>query len=208
MQDFFLTKGLSTEEKAGVQQLMPKPEAFKKGELIYGEEDFLKAVGVIVKGSVTVKTANEGTVVMRTLGVGETFGVSAVFSGEERFVSNITAAQDCEIIFLGEAILLQLFEQYPKTVTGYIGLLSSKIRFLNRKIGLLSAKSVTKRVYDYLLTLCNEESVAVLPKMTAVCKTLGIGRSSLYRSLDLLSEKGLIEKHENKVKVIDYEKNS
>lgn len=208
MQDFFLSKNLNADEREELARLLPPPNNFKKGETVYSKEKFLKAVGVVIKGSVTAETCEDERVVMRTLYAGEAFGVCAVFSGEEDFVSNVIAAQDSTIVFLDEVTLLKIFEKFPQTVVEYIGLLSSKIRFLNRKISLLSAKSVTKRIYDYLLTLCNEESVAVLPKMTVVCKTLGIGRSSLYRSLDLLTDKGLIEKSENIVKVIDYEKNS
>ena len=208
LQEFFLTKNLNTDEREALSLLLPPPKKFKKGETVYSRDNFLKAVGVVVKGKVTAETCEDERVVMRTLSAGEAFGVSAVFSGEENFVSNVIAADECEIIFLDEQILLKIFEKFPQTVVEYIGLLSSKIRFLNRKISLLSAKSVTKRVYEYLLTLCNEESVAILPKMTVVCKTLGIGRSSLYRSFDLLTDEGLIEKRENLVKVIDYEKNS
>ena len=208
MQDFFLTRGLDKNQMADIKKLMPPPRVFEKGELIYSEEHFLKAIGVITKGSVTVKTADNGTTILRTLCARETFGASAVYSSQERFVSKITAATQCEIVFLDEDTLSKIFLKFPSTVKNYIELLSDKIRFLNQKIGILSAKSTPQRVYEYLLTVCNEEGNAVLPNMTCVCKTLGIGRSSLYRSFDILSEKGLIEKRENKVKVISYEKNS
>ena len=115
LQEFFLTKNLNTDEREALSSLLPPPKKFKKGETVYSRDNFLKAVGVVVKGKVTAETCEDERVVMRTLSAGEAFGVSAVFSGVENFVSNVIAADECEIIFLDAQILLKNFENFPQS---------------------------------------------------------------------------------------------
>ena len=44
--------------------------------------------------------------------------------------------------------------------------------------------------------------------MTLLAKTLGLGRATLYRSLDNLERDGIILRENNNIKVIKNEKNS
>lgn len=206
MLDFFLTKGLTDQECGQVEKLLDIPVLYKKGDLIYDEENYKAAIGVVKSGALTVKTTQGESVIIRSLKAGETFGVSAVFGEENGFVSKIYAETDSEILFLSEETLKQIFVKFPTTVENYIRLLSKKIRFLNSKISLLSVKSAEQRVYEFLCSNCNEKGIAAFQNMSKLSERLGIGRSSLYRCLDELEKQNLIEKNGKEFKVIDYEK--
>ena len=206
MLDFFLTNGLSVEERSQVEKMLSAPVFFKKGELIYDEENYKRAIGVVKSGSLTVKTNQGENVIIRNLKTRETFGVSAVFGEESSFVSKIYAEKDSEIFFLSEETLRQIFAKFPIAVENYIRLLSKKIRFLNSKIALLSVKSAEQRVYEFLCSNCDEKGIALFQNMKNVSERLGIGRSSLYRCLDELTKQNLIIKNGKEFKVIDYEK--
>ncbi len=208
MVDFFLTQGLDCEEKRQIEKLLGEPIFYKKGQLIYSEENFSAAVGVVVSGLLLVKTAEGSDVTMRTLRAGETFGVSAVFSEKgEEFVSRIYAEKDSTIVFLTEELLKKIFKAFPKTVENYIRLLSQKIKFLNQKIKLLSCKTAQQAVYEFLTDNCDENGIVASQNMSALSHSLGIGRSSLYRCLEQLEEQNLIAKNGKEIKVIYYEKN-
>lgn len=206
MLDFFLTKDLSEEECKLIEEMVSAPVFYKKGQLVYDEENYKRAIGVVKSGALTVKTNQGENVIIRSLKSGETFGVSAVFGEENRFVSKIYAEKDSEILFLSEETLKQIFVKFPVTVENYIRLLSKKIRFLNSKISLLSVKNAEQRVYEFLCSSSDEKGIAHFQNMTKLSERLGIGRSSLYRCLDELEKQNLIEKNGKEFKVIDYEK--
>ena len=208
MLDFFLTNGLTNEEKGQISKMLGEPALYKKGELVYGEGNYKPAIGIVVSGKLCVKTAGDTDVTLRSLNVGETFGVSAVFSkNSEEFVSRIYAEKDSEILFLGEELLKEIFGRFPKTAENYIRLLSSKIEFLNKKIRLLSCKTAQQEVYEFLTSNCDENGVVASQNMSALSSSLGIGRSSLYRCLEQLEKQNLITKNGKEIKVIYYEKN-
>ena len=52
----------------------------------------------------------------------------------------------------------------------------------------------------------NEDNTVTLKSMTLLASGLGLGRATLYRSLDTLQEKGIILRENNIVKVIKNEK--
>lgn len=208
MLDFFLTQNLTNEEKEQISKMLGEPALYKKGELVYGEGNYKPAIGIVVSGKLCVKTAGDTDVTLRSLNVGETFGVSAVFSkNSEEFVSRIYAEKDSEILFLGEELLKEIFGRFPKTAENYIRLLSSKIEFLNKKIRLLSCKTAQQEVYEFLTSNCNENGVVASQNMSALSSSLGIGRSSLYRCIEQLEKQNLITKNGKEIKVIYYEKN-
>ena len=61
----------------------------------------------------------------------------------------------------------------------------------------------------YLNSVSGEDGCASIPvNMTLLSKMLGVGRSSLYRSLDSLENSGRIKRENNRIKVIKIEKNS
>lgn len=146
---------------------------------------------------------------MNSFKSGTCFGAAAVFGGTDKYVSTVTAKTDAEVIFVTEGQLKAMFLKYPVTALNYISFLSDKIRFLNKKFGVISSPSAEDTVYNYLLTLEASDGYARLPVgMTALSKMLGLGRASLYRSFDALEREHRIERENNIVKVIKNEKNS
>ncbi len=209
LSEFFLFKDLSTEQKNIILSGLSKPQIFKKDDIIYSATDFPNAIGVITKGEAFAVTNNGSRLYMNSFKSGTCFGAAAVFGNEKEYVSTITAKTNIEILFIKENELNDIFLKFPQTAVNYIEFLSDKIRFLNKKVGLLSSGSAEDTLLNYLTTIADDSSNAVLPRnMTLLSKTLGISRASLYRCLESLERNGLILKTNNIVKVIKNEKNS
>lgn len=207
LKNFFLFQGLENPEKEMLISNLPNPTLFKKGEVIYSATHFPNAIGIILKGEAFAVTNSSNRLYMNSFKEGTCFGAAAVFGNDEEYVSTITAKCDIVILFIKENELKSLFEKYPKTAINYISFLSSKIRFLNKKVGLLSSGNAEDTVLSYLRTIANSEMIATLPSnMTLLSKTLGISRASLYRCLESLEKNGFILKKNNTVKVIKNEK--
>lgn len=203
----FLLDGLSGEEREEIIRSFPAAVKFNKGDTIYSELNFSRAIALVISGRAVAATNNASGVVMKKFLPGMCFGAAAVFGGSDEYVSRVTAESETEIQFISEQALTELFKKYPKTAVNYIAFLSDRIRFLNSKLSLLSCQSAEDTVFRYLASAADKDGCASLPKsMTMLSKMLGLGRASLYRSLDSLEKNGHIIRENNKIKVINNEK--
>lgn len=201
--NLFLLNGLSSDDKEAIISLFDETIIFKKGELIYSGDSFLRAIAVIVKGKAVAVTNNERQLIMKELPAGSCFGVAAVFGHNNSYVSRVTAQVDTEICFIKESVLTELFKKYPQTAINYITFLSDKIRFLNNKLSVISGSDAEDTVLKYLISLSDGKGYATIPvSMTMLAKMLGLGRASLYRSLETLEQSGNIIRENNRIKVI------
>ena len=106
-----------------------------------------------------------------------------------------------------EEKLTEFFVSCPKTAVNYITFLSDRIRFLNDRLSVLSCPSAEDTVLAYLTSVSDFNGYAEIPvNMTLLSRMLGVGRASLYRSLDSLQKSGHIIRENNIIKVIKNEK--
>lgn len=208
LEKLFLFEGLTETEKKKILNSFEKPVAFKKGDVIYSAESFPNAIGFVVSGKAFAVTNNSHSLHMNSFENGACFGAAAIFGGD-KYVSTIVAETDIEVLFITENELKKIFINYPVTSINYITFLSERVRFLNKKLGLIASGSAEDTVFKYLSSSANSENYARIPKsMTLLAKMLGIGRATLYRCLDTLEQNGSILRENNKIKVIKNEKNS
>ncbi len=206
--DFFLLNGLEKTEKVEIVSNFSQPVLFKKGDIVYSNQQFSNAIGYIIKGVAVAKSDNQNETHLKNFEKGMSFGAAAVFGGEKNYISTITAKTDLEVLFVTENELLSIFEKYPKTAVNYITFLSEKVRFLNKKLNVVSSSGADNTLYKYLTSQMDSDGEVQIPKnMTLLSKTLGISRASLYRALNSLEMQGSIIKNINKIKVIKNEKN-
>ena len=201
--NLFLFDGLDDHQKKHIVNSLPKPESFKKGDVIYDGITFLTAIGFIVSGSVSAVDGGNGEVVMKNFSGGQCFGAAAVFGSGNSYVSLVRALSDTKIIFISEELLRQIFELYPITAINYIKFLSEKVRFLNNKLSVIACQTAEDSLYRYLSTSATDDNgYAVIPRsMTLLAKLTGLSRASLYRSLATLEQRGLITRENNHIRV-------
>ena len=131
----------------------------------------------------------------------------ALFGGNDCYISEITAKTDLEVLFITEQELTVLFQKYPQTAINYIAFLSEKVRFLNKKLNVVSSSGAENTVLKYLVSIADKNGeIENFKNMSLISKTLGISRASLYRALSGLEQNGYIIKENNYIKVIHYEK--
>jgi CRP-like cAMP-binding protein len=195
LQELFLWEGLEDKERLDCIKDLPTPKTFEKGEVIYSEKEFPRAFAVVLSGKVSVCAHNGAA--MRILEQGDCFGVTALF-GNERYATTITIVSRAKLQFISEELLTRWMAQHPQVSMNYIRLLHQKILYLNQKIRLYTESSVEERLMDYISahTAPNGE-IRFAGGLAAVARELNIGRTSLYRTLDQLVEKGIVIKKEN-----------
>ena len=89
----------------------------------------------------------------------------------------------------------------------YIRLLTSKIQFLNNRVKAYTSGSAEARLAFHLLSLDESKSgrVEVGVSKTDLADMLDIGRASLYRALDTLTEKGIIKYCKSEIIILDFD---
>ena len=91
----------------------------------------------------------------------------------------------------------------PRIAENYVRFLSDRIRFLNRRLATLTAGQTDGKLWRFLLAYKGEDGTVHLPGgMTELAERLNMGRSSLYRSLDALTEAGRIERDGKTIRII------
>lgn len=193
LKNLFLFKGVT--EKLDFS-CIGETVTFKKGEEIYSEKNYRRALAVLINGKAAAIETSEGGALC-LFSCGSVFAVSAVFCNEENYISKIVAKTDCEILFITEEELTKIFTAYPQTAVNYIAFLNQKIRFLNQKISVYSSASAESKVLKYFTANSGQKC-----NFSAVAETLKIGRTSLYRALHALEEKNLIKQENGKVCVL------
>lgn len=150
----------------------------------------------MVEGRAKVAAAGGKHTVMKELGRGDVFGCATLFVGGA--VSDIKAVSDCTIVTISEDCVCEIFRLLPDAAIGYIRYLSEKIRYLNGKLCGLSAVGADEKLLSFLI-LESDENGKLSISAAELSRRVGIGRTSLYRSLSYLTEEKLIERDKNTI---------
>ena len=192
--ELFLFEGLSDNEKERIIGSLCEVEAFERGETIYDPVHFRRSLGVFLSGK---GYSGDENAVKASFTEGDVFGAAALFGAGETYVSRITAKTSCRVLFISEDDLRIIITNDPLCGINYIRFLSDRIRYLNRKIAQYTLPNADERLYRLLCDMADETGRVENVNMSFLAQLSGMGRTSLYRALSELEEKGLVEK-ENK----------
>lgn len=170
----------------------------EKGDRIkiarYGEEK----IAFVLSGECEVMSER---LVLNTLKKGDSFGILSIFSNEP-YPTAIVAKKNSRILFLEKETLLSLIECSPKISLNVIRFLSGRVSFLNRKVATLGSASVEEKCTHLLKDLLQKFGVVIPFPISSMARKLGVGRASLYRSLESLTEKGILRYEDTYVHIL------
>ncbi len=194
-------KGLSDTQTQNVLSQLGNSTAFVKGNELYRNG----MLAIILKGNAIVKRLNDigDSITIRTITSGELFGAASVFGRWKDGMSSIIADSACEVLYISEEKFCKIIKLYPQISINYIEYLSDRIRFLNRKLDAFTAKSTEERLYEYLLSQSDSNgNINLQFGMAELARRLQVGRTSIYRDIDTLQSKGLINRNGHNFKIL------
>lgn len=200
----FLLQGLTPEEKARCWQTAQIEEhTFAKGQVVYDAGCARRALALVLEGNLRVL---HGKVVMNDLRPGDVFGAAALFGGEEPYPSTVVAATACRVLLIPQEAVSAWMASVPRVGENYVRFLSDRIRFLNRRLSTLTAGQTDGKLWRYLLAHADAHGTVKLPGgMTGLAECLDMGRSSLYRCLETLTDQGKIRREGKVIMLINQE---
>ena len=129
------------------------------------------------------------------------FGIANLFS-DAPYISMIRAEGECRVLHISEGAIRTLLESDSGFLYRYLAFLSDRIRYLNRKIGFLTAGSAEQRLALYLASF-GGDTVRLEDSISSLSELLDVGRASLYRAFDRLTEDGFIRKEGRSITLLD-----
>lgn len=188
--------------------LLDLPEiVFSSGERIVDAQNFesFRGLGVLLSGKACVFGKNrEKEVLLNRLNESDVFGAATVFFSEKEAVSTVVAKTKAKVLFIERALLEKIMENDFAVASAYIAFLSERVYFLNRKIIGFTAKSADCALADYVLRSADENGFLTV-NMSRIASTLDIGRTTLYRVLDVLREEGLLAYDGKRMQILNRE---
>lgn len=185
-----------------------KVAAFEKGEAVMTEENFVRCIIVILKGSAAVcKIGADGRrTVINLLRRGDVFGMATLFY-EQEFPSEIIAEEPCRMAIFPKELVEEAFSTSPEFAKAYVTLLSQKIHFLNSRIGTFAEGEAPQRLLRWLAAISGGKTEFCLPcSMLRAAETIGVGRASLYRAMDALAEEGVLKRSGKSIVILKPER--
>lgn len=173
--------------------------AAEKGSLIASG-----ALYIVLKGTLVIeKQASDGRyVTMGTVYPPAAVGAASVFLKGES-ISLMKAQSECILLKLEEPLLHRALLQGGVFAVNLTEFLAQRIRFLNQKIASLAGYSASSRLLMYLENN-NRDGEAIIPMtLTDFAEYLGVGRASLYRTLDQLQSEGRIRRSGRKITLLN-----
>lgn len=197
LQSCLLFRGKSVEEVGTLlQTMLYTVKSCNKKELVVSEGEPAR-LGIVLSGQVEIQkiSPNGNNVTIARLVEGQTFGEAVLFRKENIFPATITASDPCLIMFISKQDLLQLFTRDIDILSRYIENLSERLVMVNRKIGILSAGTLRRRIVFYLLEQAGQQASDMIRLpfgRTEWAEHLNAKRPSLSRELGYLRNSGWI----------------
>lgn len=187
-----------------------KTRTFKKDRTIVTNIINIKMIGIILEGTANVERYdyNGNRSIIEKLEKNSVFG--EVFSRLGSDIS-VIATSDCEVLFIEYEHLIKRCKKgciYHSILTNNVlQLLSKKIVDLNKRLEILSKRTIRDKLLSYFELLANnspKRSFNLPFTYTDLADYLSIDRSAMMREIKNLKEEGFIETNGKKITLKSY----
>lgn len=205
----FLFNDISAEELKKIMSRTPvNTQEYYKGEVICAPDTFDHRLGFIIDGECEVIRKNESgaDVRMRSLKLGDSFGIISVFSNSEEYPTTIIAAKKCSVIYINRSDIYDLIDNYPKIARNVIEFFADRISFLNARVATFAASSVEQKLARCILGAYRDsKSGTIRINKVKTAMELGVGRASLYRAISHFESEKLLKIENKTIQILNPE---
>ena len=170
---------------------------YSKGETVHHQHETCSALDVVLSGNLVAYSLSENgsAITMFEFGIGSIIGANLLFGGNNTYPLNIYSVTNCDLLHITQNAVMEFLHDYH-FVMQYIKSLSMNSQGMNRKITMLTQKTLRENIMDYLKqqSILQDSSKIVLPfSKKELADYLGVQRPSLFRELKKLKDEGIIE---------------
>lgn len=186
-------------QEAEVCRLLRSPECAvtsHAGGSVIAADDML----ILLEGSLSIeKAASDGRrLIMRTALPPQPINVCAGFGESAASGTLLRTTQGCRVLRLPAACVRLMLLEGGLFGINILSFLAGRVQFLNQKIVSLAGYTAESRILMFLrdnaVTTSEGRFVELPHSLTEFAELLGIGRASLYRSLDAMEASGKLKR--------------
>lgn len=195
--------------------LQAKVKTYSKGEYILTEDDKVKSVGIILKGSAEIiKDDVFGRrSIISVLRPKDLFGEALACLSKPQGLTgnmiNVYCSMDAEVMFIDYEKIVHTCSSscsfHSKLIQNMLGILAQKNVLLNKKLEYLMIKGLRDRISAYLIDMCavsGKKEFDITINRQQLADYLSVDRSALSRELGRMKNEGLIDYKGSYFKVI------
>lgn len=179
---------------------------YAKGVTVHNQHDTCNVLDIVLSGNLEAYALSENGSAMTMFEFRESsiIGANLLFGENSVYPLNIYSVTACNLLHLTRAAAAELLHDY-QFVMQYIKSLSVNSQGMNRKISMLTQKTLRENVMDYLRgqSLAQGSSDVVLPiSKKELADYLGVQRPSLFRVLKALKDEKIIDTHNRTITLL------
>lgn len=187
-----------------------KTEHYKKEATIAIEGDVCNQLGIVIDGKIELQNIlpSGKVVTLIQFGPGEVFGEALIFSKQTEYPITITTATPCSVLFIDKKEVIFLLTHHPVLLENFLGLLSDKLFFMNKKVKVLSLETIRQKICDFLLKEYKNQKKLKLNipySRKEMAELMSLQRPSLSRELINMRDEGLIDFDKHTIEILDLE---
>ena len=180
---------------------------YAKGATVHRQREQCSTVDVMLSGSLVAYSHSEnGSAIMlfefKENGI---VGANLIFGDDDTYPLNIYAASACTLLHMSRKAVVELLHGHDY-VMHYIKSLSINAQGMNRKIAMLTQKTLRENILDYFRhqsILQGSADIRLPISKKELAALMGVQRPSLFRELKKIKDEGLIEISNRHIRVLN-----
>lgn len=170
---------------------------YSKGATVHRQRERCSTVDVVLSGGLVAYSLSENGSAVTLLEFKENgiVGANLMFGENDTFPLNIYAVTACTLLHITKSAIVELLHGHG-FVMHYIKSLSINAQGMNRKIAMLTQKTLRENIMDYLrhqALLQGSTEIRLPISKKEMADIMGVQRPSLFRELKKMKAEGLID---------------
>lgn len=177
---------------------------YNSNDLIFNEGEKCNSIGILLDGELSIYTYtyNENIEVITTINKGEMFGHFLIHSTNPYYLGSCISKKKSSVMFITKNNLNKIFSVNKEFLEEYLRIISTESIKLKQQVKLFAHKNIEDRIMYYLKTN-SKDNVIYIPSITRLSEILSLPRPSVSRSITILENKGLIERKNKTIKIVN-----
>jgi len=181
-------------------------KAFKEGDTILRENAYIKAIPIVVKGSIKViRTDEDGReILLYYIKAGESC-IRSFLGAMHEDTSKIKAVaeENCEILFIPNDKVSLLIKEYPEWLDYIFRLYHKRFEELLEVVNEIAFKKMDQRLLNFIQKKCElTQSKTLTITHEQLANELGTARVVISRLLKQMEEEGLVSLGRNRITLL------
>lgn len=186
--------------------LKPNEKSYSKDETVFHMGEKISKMGCLLVGQVLIQREDHwgNLSILSEISAGEIFGEAYAVSESTPITFNVIASEECTVLFLDCSCITDICpsscQSHNMLIRNFISLLSSKNRFLTRKIRFMSERSLRDKLVSYLSEQSLNAGSATFDiplNRQQLADYLSVDRSAMSNELSKMRKDGLLEFKKN-----------